>query len=411
MNTSSLPLTLNNIIIESRSSDNFINATQLCKAGGKYFTHWYHLQTTTELIREFTAQNLKHGIPCSAPPTDIKHGGRNAGAWIHPDLAVQLAQWISPIFALKVSQWIRELMLTGSVTLGQEHTPSELDALQRQLTETQSELEATKKALDDAEFRNARKDESIVELIEYKKLNSRDETVYIVSTLQYARKGVYKIGRTKNMDQRLRTLNTGHMRGDKVHVLCTFKVNDSTLVERVIHRKLAGLLLKGTKEMFQCPFDLLEDMVNMVVNGDVEQNELVDKIVNMVHGLRESRSEIDWMSGLDPNTFTEKWQLTDTATSNNLLEMDVTMLSDEDKKKLVERCLREYVKIQTESRHGVEVTDDALDLMQVIWKSFQPFLISKLSIPKNKFRSHDWKQPVKDAAETVQMKIKWRGSE
>jgi hypothetical protein len=33
----------------------------------------------------------------------------NYDLWIHPDLAIQLAQWISPIFALQVSKWIREL--------------------------------------------------------------------------------------------------------------------------------------------------------------------------------------------------------------------------------------------------------------------------------------------------------------
>ena len=37
------------------------------------------------------------------------------GSWIHPDLAIQLAQWINPTFALQVSKWIRTLFNDGSV--------------------------------------------------------------------------------------------------------------------------------------------------------------------------------------------------------------------------------------------------------------------------------------------------------
>jgi hypothetical protein len=65
---------------------------------------------------------------------DIKKGGNNKnaqGSWIHPDLAVQLAQWISPKFSLKVSRWIRELALTGSVALREEKSSEELLELQK----------------------------------------------------------------------------------------------------------------------------------------------------------------------------------------------------------------------------------------------------------------------------------------
>jgi hypothetical protein len=55
-----------------------------------------------------------------------KKGGNHSGSWIHPDLAVQLAQWISPVFSLKVSKWVRELALTGSVSIRTEKTSVEL---------------------------------------------------------------------------------------------------------------------------------------------------------------------------------------------------------------------------------------------------------------------------------------------
>ena len=49
------------------------------------------------------------------------------GTFAHPDLAIQIAQWCSPLFAIQVSRWTRELLITGSVTLGQEKSVEELE--------------------------------------------------------------------------------------------------------------------------------------------------------------------------------------------------------------------------------------------------------------------------------------------
>lgn len=72
---------------------------------------------------------LKVGIPAFKLIESTK--GRYGGSWIHPDLAVQLAQWISPMFSLQVSSWVRELALTGSVSLREERSSDELLRLQK----------------------------------------------------------------------------------------------------------------------------------------------------------------------------------------------------------------------------------------------------------------------------------------
>jgi hypothetical protein len=102
-----------------------INATQMCKAGGKKFSNWYKSNSTKELIETLEKQvnnfDLLNG---RTKLLDIKKGGDSQlqGSWLHPDLAVQLAQWISPEFALQVSKWTRELILTGNVNLENERT-------------------------------------------------------------------------------------------------------------------------------------------------------------------------------------------------------------------------------------------------------------------------------------------------
>ena len=148
-------ISLNGITVLSRPDDGFINATAMCKAGGKLFKHWNSLESTKELIKELqkaeklklkntidlsmTAENIEDlsrsvGIATdlSKPMIDIIKTGPNnqRGSWIHPDLAVHLAMWLSPKFGIQVSGWIRELALCGSVSIGKEKTQQQLLELQ-----------------------------------------------------------------------------------------------------------------------------------------------------------------------------------------------------------------------------------------------------------------------------------------
>lgn len=66
--------------------------------------------------------------------------GKYGGSWVHPDLAVQIANWLSPTFALKISKWVRELAITGNVTIGQEKTNLQLLELQKEHKQIQNEL-------------------------------------------------------------------------------------------------------------------------------------------------------------------------------------------------------------------------------------------------------------------------------
>jgi hypothetical protein len=129
-------LELNGIVIESRE-DGFVNATQMCKAGKKEFNEWNRLSSTKELILVIKAENLKAGYPAFKIVDSKK--GRYGCSWLHPDLAVQLAQWISPMFALQVSRWVRELAITGCVRVGREKTSGQIIELQKQLGDEQQQ--------------------------------------------------------------------------------------------------------------------------------------------------------------------------------------------------------------------------------------------------------------------------------
>lgn len=143
LHKNSSELIINGINVSSRIEDGFINATSLCKAGGKKFNDWNRLESTKELIK--TLEQLKileTGIPAFKSVDILK--GKNSGSWIHPDLAVQLAQWISPKFALQVSRWVREICFYGSVVTGAEKSDKELLELQKKLLLQEQQIKELK---------------------------------------------------------------------------------------------------------------------------------------------------------------------------------------------------------------------------------------------------------------------------
>ena len=180
-----MTLILDNNIIECRKLDGFVNATQLCKAGGKKFSHWINLESTKKIISVLSSNA---GIP-ALDLIDKKIGGIHESTWIHPDLAVQLAQWISPEFSLQVSRWIRTLFIDGKV---------EIDI--KLLKEKENTIKEHDKK---------------IKLLENKLLKKQPRTkyddstniVYIITNEYTKTKRTYTIGKTINLVQRLSTYN------------------------------------------------------------------------------------------------------------------------------------------------------------------------------------------------------------
>jgi predicted Zn-dependent protease len=368
-------LTLNNVVIESREGDNYVNATQLCKAGGKSFGLWYRLDSTKDLIRELERNLSNLHICILTPLVDKRVGGNHSGSWIHPDLAIQLAQWISPSFAIQVSRWVRELFTKGTVTIDND---SELTRLREELKEKDDRLNRLHLIQQ--------------ELLTYKKLNTKDETIYICSTSTYARQGIFKIGRSKNaMKFRSANHNITHVGGDKVKVLKEFKVNDSVMVERMIKKRLRGLALYGETEFFLCPYDLLEELLDLIINNDDIENDAVNRLIDVVMRLKEKAFDhLDWSAGIPEDAFKETFTITDG--DEKLVEFDVSAWDEQAKQEFLTNCLKEYNTQET----------------KILWKMFQEFMINKLNIPRYKFKASEWRKLMKNVTEEEKIQIKWR---
>lgn len=93
-------------IIPQRTGDGYISATALCQSVGKRYSDYRALKSTNEFLTELIAQT---GLSEHQLIHVVSGGNANyQGTWVHPYLAINLAQWLSAKFAVKVSQWVIE---------------------------------------------------------------------------------------------------------------------------------------------------------------------------------------------------------------------------------------------------------------------------------------------------------------
>jgi hypothetical protein len=227
-------ITLNNVVISSRPLDHYVNATQLCQAGGKKFSHWFSSDTTKELLNELSADA---GIPASAL-VETKRGGNNKtnqGSWIHPDLSIQLAQWISPKFAIQVSKWIRSLFGEGSVNIDL--------AL---LLDKERDIRIKDHRIKQLEAVCLSKQRRV----EYPERN----VIYMLTTEDHLRRRTYIIGKAKNLTQRLSTYNKtcDHT---VVHYRECKNEDDMDTAETIILNKLRDYREQANRDRFILPED------------------------------------------------------------------------------------------------------------------------------------------------------------
>lgn len=96
-------------LIQQRAGDGYINATAMCKAAGKEWSN-YNQNGATKAF--FVALEGSLGIPRDVIIQSIATGPNEArGTWVHPQVAIHLAQWLSAKFAVKVSEWVYDWML------------------------------------------------------------------------------------------------------------------------------------------------------------------------------------------------------------------------------------------------------------------------------------------------------------
>ena len=136
----------NSTPINQRSLDGYMDATAACKATGKFFADYRRLQTTQDFLQ---ALQTDMGIPITELINTLQgiHVVQQ-GTWVHPLVAIHLAQWCSPEFAVFVSKCVLNYMLTQGKPARKPSAPKPLSPAQRLLCEAriarwQEQIDAT----------------------------------------------------------------------------------------------------------------------------------------------------------------------------------------------------------------------------------------------------------------------------
>ena len=95
---------VNETYIALRLTDGYVNASALCEACDKNLDDYIRLKTTDEFMKELSKEI---NIPVSdlVQPFESRNRTIN-GTWVHPQMAINLAQWASPKLAVLVPQWV-----------------------------------------------------------------------------------------------------------------------------------------------------------------------------------------------------------------------------------------------------------------------------------------------------------------
>jgi hypothetical protein len=111
-----IPYRIDGEIVTLRQRDGYINATAMCKAAGREFKHYNKNKQTKAFLAELSAEV---GI-LTTELIQTLSGGTPAlkGTWVHPRVAIHLAQWLSPKFAVRVSKWVYDWLSVGAVGSG-----------------------------------------------------------------------------------------------------------------------------------------------------------------------------------------------------------------------------------------------------------------------------------------------------
>jgi hypothetical protein len=105
-------LVLNGIAIEVDPVTFMVNATQMCRAAGKLFGHYWQRDSTKNYLQELSSDI---GIPISEIYKKNQGGrGTSQDTSVHFRLALHLAYWLSTEVQLQFSKWIGELRIENA---------------------------------------------------------------------------------------------------------------------------------------------------------------------------------------------------------------------------------------------------------------------------------------------------------
>ena len=218
----------------------------------KNFHDWYRLGKTKQFLEILSSET---GIPLTElimKGTGNCFGKKdnNKETWVHPQVAINIAQWISPKFAVMVSEWIYELCITGKLDINNTNSYKEL---KKKYNEQNIKINLIKK-------------------IYLKKQPRKDyldkNCIYLLTTNNLKKERKYILGKTINLKNRLSTYNKTDDHEVIYYKTCESKEN-MDIIEKMILKKLEQYKEKTNRERLILPECKTVDYFKNIIDENI----------------------------------------------------------------------------------------------------------------------------------------------
>ena len=267
-------------IIRQRLSDGYLNATDMCKANGKFYGHYIDNNQTKEYLNELSSDI---GIPISEL-IEIKRGGvaNQQGTWVHPYISIHLSQWLSPKLAVLISKWVFRY-INGDLTL--------IDEIKQNNQLVNRELESIKKQLEKKEKLLLAKDKDFLliqnkilqlkEKVENNEIYEKTGHIYFATSKLYDANNQYRFGFTEKLNSRMQKYQDGRAKNDELYYKFTHYCAKPKLLETIIRDILKHFRDMVNKDFYVLKWNLLVKYIKQVC--DSYDRHFIDPYNELVH--------------------------------------------------------------------------------------------------------------------------------
>lgn len=274
--------------------DGYANATDMVKVGGKVWSTYLQNKETLKVLQELT-RSL--GIPRDLLVVSITKGpNSDRGTWVHPRVAIHLAQWISPSFAVNVTGWIHRY-LKGDISLAQEIAQRNIELKQdtSEVDELRKQLEAMKLRHDETNAKNLALEQDLKNktrgfsqikmYIENIKLREPHQRLYIAFCRLDAAENIFKVGGCASQEllkKRLQSYNTAQANDNKFQYAAVWNVNNFQHAEARIKHLIGEFRQTTSAEVYVMNYESLFKILDHIVSNYNDETNDVNEFIRSV---------------------------------------------------------------------------------------------------------------------------------
>lgn len=241
------------------------------------------------------------------------------------------------------------------------------------------------------------------------KAKEKNQIFYIVTTKQYTARNRYKFGGCKSKDllkSNLAVYNRGKAKNDKHYYVFIKDCYDFKSVENII-KSAMPIQFKDAQcvrnELIHCHYSIFKTIVEMAIDN---MDSFTDEVSKLIKDMIEMTTHGEPM---DPPPIELGKQAVLTITENGeeiKTAFDMDTMSEDDILDGIKEALSSYA--ADKGQEYIYDNDKDTKELDVIWKTFKPYIGRRFNIPMKFFKAMFWRQKIKDLNKNgCQLNMQW----